>query len=296
VSRAVLGRFDAAAPDAAALDDVITRALREDHAFDDRSTRPLPGADAVRRADVVAREGGVLAGVVVFRRTFELLSAGGRVDVSGRADGERFDAGDVVLRVTAPGSVLLAGERTALNFLQRLSGVATVTRRCVDAVEGRIAVCDTRKTTPGLRALEKWAVVLGGGHSHRWSLGDMVMLKENHLALAGGIAPAVAAVRADPASGELPLTVEVTTLEQAREAAAAGADRLLLDNMSAGDMARVARALAGADRPELEASGGLRPEDLPAVAAAGVDLVSLGSLTHSVRAIDFSLLVAPARP
>lgn len=290
----LLGRFDVGAPSGAELDDVLMRALREDHAFDDRSTAPLPDATAVRRAEVIAREGGILAGVIVFRRVFELLAGTGpSAEVTGRADGDPFRTGDTVLELIAPGSVLLAGERTALNFLQRLSGVATVTRRCVDAVGGRIAVCDTRKTTPGLRALEKWAVVLGGGRSHRGSLGDMVMLKENHLALAGGIAPAVEAIRRDPVSGALPLTVEVTTLAQAQEAAAAGADRLLLDNMSPDEMAAVARALAGPDRPELEASGGLRPEDLPAVAATGVDLVSLGSLTHSVRAVDFSLLLRP---
>jgi len=289
----LLGRFDAKEPGGPALDKLLERALREDHAFDDRSSLPLPGAAVARRAEVVAREDGVIAGRGVFRRTFELLAAGADVAVSGLAEGATFRAGDVVLRVAAPGRVLLAGERTALNFLQRLSGIATVTRRAVDAAGPGLAVCDTRKTTPGLRALEKWAVIVGGGRSHRWSLGDMVMLKENHLRVAGGVAAAVAAIRADPASASLPLTVEVTTRAEAREAAAAGADRLLLDNMAPEEMAIVVRELSGAcgARPELEASGGLGVDDLPAVAASGVDLVSLGSLTHSVRAIDFSLLV-----
>jgi nicotinate-nucleotide pyrophosphorylase (carboxylating) len=294
--RRLLGTFDAAPPTREQLDDVIERALTEDRAREDRSTPPLPGASLVRRAEVVAREGGVLAGATVFQRTFERLAGSGPLAMSGLADGDAFATGDVVLRVTAPGTVLLAGERTALNFLQRLSGVATVTRRCVEAVGGRVAVCDTRKTTPGLRALEKWAVVAGGGTSHRWSLGDMVMLKENHLEIAGGVGPAIAAIRADPLSRRLPITVEVTSFELALEAAAQGVDRLLLDNLSPSEMARIVRALGSAPRPELEASGGIGPDGLAAVAETGVDLVSLGALTHSVRAVDFSFLVRPGSP
>jgi len=291
--RRLLGTFDARPPAREELDELLLRALHEDRAFDDRSTAPLPGARERRHAEVVAREAGVLAGATVFQRVFELLAGDEPVAVSGVADGDRFAAGDVVLTVHARGDHLLAGERTALNFLQRLSGVATVTRRCVVAAGGRVAVCDTRKTTPGMRALEKWAVVLGGGTNHRWSLADMVMLKENHLELAGGVGPAVEAIRADAASGGLPITVEVTTFEQAREAAALGVDRLLLDNMPVSEMARIAAALPEGARPELEASGGLRPESLGEVAASGVDLVSLGSLTHSVGAVDFSFLVRP---
>ncbi len=290
--RKLLGTFDAGPPDPEALDTLLRAALEEDRAFDDRSTRPLPGGGEVASARVVAREGGVMAGVLPFRRVFELLAGESLVAVRGRADGDRFEAGEDVLVVEAPAGALLSGERTALNFLQRLSGVATITRRAVDAAAGRIAICDTRKTTPGLRALQKWAVVLGGGTSHRWSLGDMVMLKENHLELAGGIAPAIEAVRADPRSAALPLTVEVTSLDEAREAARFGVDRLLLDNMSPEEMARVVVVLAEAgERPELEASGGIRPEHVGGVAASGVDLVSLGALTHSPRAIDFSFLL-----
>ena len=292
--RPLLGRFDVAPPSSSVVEDAVRRALEEDSAFDDRSTAPLPGAHVRRRADVVAREAGVLAGTAPFRRAFELVAGSAPVAVQGREDGARFAAGDVVLTVEASASVVLAGERTALNFLQRLSGIATMTRRCVDLAGGRLAICDTRKTTPGLRALEKHAVVVGGGTNHRFGLGDMVMLKENHLEVAGGIAAAVAAVRADPASSALPLTVEVRTFEEAMAAAALRPDRLLLDNMTLDGMRRVAAALDGkGERPELEASGGLRAEDLPAVAGTGVDLVSLGSLTHSVRAIDFSLLVRP---
>ncbi len=295
--RRLLGRFDVAAPSAAVVDDAVRRALAEDSAFEDRSTLPLPGKDARRRAEVVAREAGVLAGVAPFRRSFELLAMGAPVTVTMRTDGDAFAAGDAVLAVEASAAVLLSGERTALNFLQRLSGVASATRRCVDACGGRMAVCDTRKTTPGLRALEKHAVILGGGTNHRFGLGDMVMLKENHLAVAGGIAPAIAAVRADPASAALPLTVEVRTFEEAMAAAALKPDRLLLDNMPLVEMRRVVDALGPkGTRPEVEASGGMRVEDLARVADTGVDLVSLGSLTHSVRAIDFSLLVREDGP
>lgn len=288
----LLGAFDVAEPSVFVVDEVVRRALAEDAAFDDRSTAPLPLRDEPRRGEVVAREAGVLAGVAPFRRAFELLAEGAAVSIDGRPDGASFAARDVVLTVEGPAGVLLAGERTALNFLQRLSGIATATRRCVDATGGRLAVCDTRKTTPGLRALEKRAVVLGGGTNHRASLADMVMLKENHIAVAGGIAAAIAAVRRDRRSAELPLTVEVRSFDEAMEAASLAPDRLLLDNMSIEEMRRVATALgAKGARPELEASGGLGVDDLVRVAATGVDCVSLGALTHSVRAIDFSFLV-----
>jgi nicotinate-nucleotide pyrophosphorylase (carboxylating) len=295
-TRSLVGRFDAPVPGPDVLDPVVTLALDEDSAFGDRSSRILPGSDSVRTGRVVAREAGLLAGVPVFRRVFEVLADAaarpGELSFEGLADGDRFEAGRDVLRVQGPAAVLLAGERTALNFLQRLSGIATVTRRAVDAAGGRIAVSDTRKTTPGLRALEKYAVVVGGGRSHRWGLADMIMLKENHVALAGGIRAAVEAVRADRVAAALPLTVEVRSLAEAREAAALGVDRLLLDNMSPAEMRRVAGALeAAGERPELEASGGVRPEDVGELAGCGVDVVSLGALTHSVRAIDLSFLL-----
>jgi nicotinate-nucleotide pyrophosphorylase (carboxylating) len=291
--RRLLGAIDVAEPSADVLDAVVLRALEEDRAFEDASTTRLPGAQRVRRGDVVAREPGVLAGVRAFRRALEIVADGRDVRFDGRRDGDSFVAGETVLSVHAPGLVLLAAERTALNFLQRLSGIATATRRCVDAAGGALAICDTRKTTPGLRALEKRAVVRGGGHSHRSSLADMVMLKENHLAIAGGIGPAVAAIRADPRAAALPLTIEVRTFAQATEAAKLEPDRLLLDNMSVEEMRRVVEVLGPrGSRPELEASGGIALEDLPRIAATGVDLVSLGALTHSVRAVDFSMLVA----
>lgn len=283
----LLGTFDASVPATGDLDPLLDRVLEEDHAFADRSTLPLPARGEEWCGTVVAREPGVLAGVPVFRRVFDRLGEGVRVD--GCEDGHRFEVGDEVLRARGPAGVLLSGERTALNFLQRLSGIATRTGQVVEAAAGRIAVCDTRKTTPGLRALEKYAVVVGGGTSHRWSLGDMVMLKENHLELAGGIGAAVASVRADRESSKLPITVEVCTFDQAVEAAALGVDRLLLDNMTTDEMRRIAERLGPAgSRPELEASGGITRERIPEIAECGVDLVSLGALTHSARSIDLS--------
>ncbi len=291
--RKLIGAFDAAPPGREILDPMLRGVLEEDAAFDDRSTLPLERSRESANARVLAREEGVIAGVPVFRRVFEILARDSEdLEFSGLADGERFVAGDVVQEVRGRGGILLSGERTALNFLQRLSGIATRTAQCVAAAERRIAVCDTRKTTPGLRALEKYAVVVGGGRSHRWNLGDMVLLKENHLTLAGGIGAAIAAVRADRRSRELPLTVEVRTFEEALEAAAAGVDRLLLDNMPAQEMRRIADALDGRGaRPELEASGGITLDGIAEISRCGVDLVSLGSLTHSVRAIDFSMLI-----
>ncbi|MGQ0722036.1 MAG: carboxylating nicotinate-nucleotide diphosphorylase [Candidatus Eiseniibacteriota bacterium] len=292
--RKLLGSFDAKVPAADVLDALVQRAMEEDAAFDDRSTLPLPGRSRTVKAKVLAREGGVLAGVAVFARVFETL-APGECRVGGRSDGDRFAASDVVLTVEGPAGALLSGERTALNFLQRLSGIATATRRAVDAAGGRLAVCDTRKTTPGLRALEKWAVVVGGGTSHRWSLADMVMLKENHIALAGGIGAAVAAVRADAKSARLPITVEARSFDEAMEAAKLHVDRILLDNMTTEEIRRTAAALGPrGTRPELEASGGIRAERLAELADAGIDLVSLGALTHSAKAIDFSLLLEGA--
>ncbi len=287
----VLGRFAAPFPEAGALDDLVTRALEEDAAFDDRSTTPLENGRRRVRARIVAREAGVLAGVRVARRAFERLAPEERFAFEGAGDGARFAAGDAVLTLEGPGGAILSGERVALNFLQRLSGIATTTRALVDAAAGRIAVTDTRKTTPGLRALEKWAVVVGGGVPHRPDLRAMVMLKENHLVLGGGIARSVAAVRASALSRDLPLTIEVRTFGEALEAARLAPDRILLDNMSPAELRRVAEALGPrGERPELEASGGVRLETIDAIAASGVDVASVGALTHSVRAVDFSLL------
>jgi nicotinate-nucleotide pyrophosphorylase (carboxylating) len=313
----ILGRFEAPAPSREIVDALVRAALKEDAAAEDRAAAALPN-DMRALGRVVAKEPGVLAGSFVFRRVFEILSQAHeeihgelrrgteipvehgrsveqveRFEHGGKRDGDTFSAGDVVLTTLGSGRTLLSGERTALNFLQRLSGIATTTRAFVDAAAGRIAITDTRKTTPGLRTLEKYAVGVGGGVSHRPNLREMAMLKENHIALAGGIRAAVESLRA--ASRSVPLTVEVRTLEEAREAAALGVDRILLDNMSPAEIRRVVQALGPRhSRPELEASGGIRLENIDELAQTGIDVASIGALTHSVRAIDFSFLVERA--
>jgi nicotinate-nucleotide pyrophosphorylase (carboxylating) len=204
------------------------------------------------------------------------------------AEGAWQEPGTPVLRVTGSAAAILTAERTALNFLQRLSGVATLTARYVAAVEGTGArILDTRKTTPTLRPLEKAAVRAGGGTSHRFGLFDMVLIKENHVAAAGGVGPAVRAARA--AYPALPLEIEAQTADEAREALAAGAPRILLDNMTPDQMRAIAAEVAG--RAELEASGNVDLDTVRAAAETGVDFVSVGALTHSAPALDLSLIL-----
>jgi nicotinate-nucleotide pyrophosphorylase (carboxylating) len=202
-------------------------------------------------------------------------------------DGLCVERGQVIAQVSGPGRAILTGERVALNFLQRMSGIATTTRRYVDAVEGTAAtILDTRKTVPGLRLLDKWAVRLGGGSNHRIGLYDMVLIKDNHIAAVGSIAAAVERARANNPRG-LPVEVEVTTLEQLEEALLQPIDRILLDNMPP-DVMREAVMLAGGRIP-LEASGGVNEDTVREIAETGVDFISAGALTHSVRAMDISL-------
>jgi nicotinate-nucleotide pyrophosphorylase (carboxylating) len=242
----------------------------------------------------VARKPGVIAGLPVAAATFTLAADAGDADAGGAAlesallaaDGDLVAAGQPVLTVSGPVRAMLTAERTALNLLCHLSGIATLTRQWTDAVAGTGArIRDTRKTTPGLRALEKYAVRSGGGVNHRMSLSDAALIKDNHVAAAGSVAAAFAAVRA-MAPG-LPLEVECDTLDQVAEALAAGADLILLDNFSVPDM-RAAVELAGG-RALLEASGGLTLEGARAVAETGVDYLAVGALTHSAPALDVGL-------
>lgn len=273
---------------------LIEAALAEDVGSGDVSTLWTVGAAQRGRARIVAKQPGVLAGLATARAVFAQLEPALQVRMA-LADGARVAPGDGVLAVEGPVRGILGGERVALNFLQRLSGVATLTRRYVDAVAGTGArILDTRKTTPGLRALEKQAVRAGGGENHRFGLFDMVLLKENHLAAAGGIAAAVAAVRRQNAAG-LRVEVETTSLAEVEEALAAGVDRILFDNMPP---ARLREAVAlvrarGERRPETEASGGVTLQTVRAIAETGVDFISVGALTHSVPALDLSLLLEP---
>ncbi len=261
-------------------------ALEEDLLLGDATSEATIDAAAAGAARFLAKEGLVLAGTAVAARVFERLGARCRFEVE---DGARLERGAWFGRVEGPTRALLAGERTALNFLQRLSGVATATCRCVEALAaagGRTRLLDTRKTTPGWRLLEKAAVRAGGGHNHRVSLGDGILIKDNHVAACGGVAEAVRRARAR-AGAMLRVEVEVVDLPGLEAAIAAGADIVLLDNMEDAAMAEAVRRAAG--RVKLEASGNMTLERLPRVAATGVDYVSMGAITHSAGAVDISL-------
>jgi len=259
--------------------------LAEDVGAGDVTTLALVDEDTRCKAVVLAKEPGVVCGIEAAAAVFAELGCGFDPLV---AEGASVDPGPIA-ELEGPARGVLTGERLALNLVGRLSGIATLTRRFVDAVEGTGAtILDTRKTTPGLRALEKHAVATGGGTNHRFGLDDGVLAKDNHLRLAGGIAPAVARLRA---ATDLPIEVEAETLEQVREAIDAGADAILLDNMSTDDLREAVALVAG--RAKLEASGGVTLDTVRDIAETGVDFVSVGALTHSARSLDVSLEVLP---
>ena len=276
------------------LDALIAAALREDMPRGDVTSESLIPAAARSRAVLMAKAPGVLAGIEIARRVFLKLDPKTSFEIRVR-DGERFEPGDILAEIAGRTRVLLAAERTALNFVQRMSGVATITRAYVDAVAGTGArILDTRKTTPGLRDLEKYAVRTGGGTNHRRDLSAMVLIKDNHLASVGDIGLAV--VRARRKVGRrLLVEVEVTNFRQARAALAAGADWIMLDNMAPEAMRRVAAWVGG--RAKIEASGNVSLATVRKIAELGVDFISVGRLTHSIAAIDLSLefLKAKAR-
>jgi nicotinate-nucleotide pyrophosphorylase (carboxylating) len=288
MSERLASRLRAAGLDPAAVTALTVAALAEDLAGGiDVTTAATVPADAVGEADVVARSSGVVAGLPVAEAVFSQAAAANPVRCTDRAaDGDVVAAGQTVLTVTGPIGALLTAERTALNLLCHLSGVATLTRRWVEEVAGtRAQIRDTRKTTPGLRALEKYAVRCGGGVNHRMSLSDAALIKDNHVAAAGSVGSAFTAVRAR-APG-LPLEVECDTLDQVAEALAAGADLILLDNFAVPEMAAAVRLAGG--RALLEASGGLTLGQARGVAQTGVDYLAVGALTHSAPALDFGL-------
>ena len=272
------------------LDTLIRRALEEDVGSGDWSTAWTVDPAARGRAQIVAKGDVVIAGADAACAVFAAVDPTIEVRVV-RGDGSRARPGAAVLELSGSAAGIITAERTALNFLGRLSGIATLTRAYVDAVSGtRARVIDTRKTTPGWRALEKAAVRAGGGENHRMGLYDMVMIKDNHIAAAGGIRAAVERVRGRN-DGRLPVEVEVRTMAELEEALGLGVERILLDNMDvAGLRAAVARADGeGRKRPVLEASGNVTLANVRAVADTGVDLISVGALTHSAPAADLSL-------
>jgi nicotinate-nucleotide pyrophosphorylase (carboxylating) len=271
--------------------EIVARALAEDLGAGDVTAEAVIDEAAGARAEIVQKEPGVLFGLEAAAETFRQTGAG-PLDASATEGTWRDQAPATVATLAGPARSLLAGERTALNFLCHLSGVATLTARFVEAVDGSTAtILDTRKTTPGLRALEKAAVAAGGGTNHRMGLDDAILIKDNHMALAGGVGEAVR--RAREARPGMEVEVECGDLTDVREAIAAGAERLLLDNMGP-DMLReavAAREAAADGAPELEASGGVTVENVAEIASTGVDFISVGALTHSAPALDLSMTI-----
>ena len=268
--------------------DIVRRALDEDIGGGDLTTEATVGADQRARGVFLVKGECVLAGLDVALEAFRLLDPDVRATIC-KHDGDRCDPGQEIARIVGSARALLTGERTALNLLQRLSGVATRARRFVDAAAGRITILDTRKTTPGLRLLEKYAVHAGGATNHRIGLYDAVLIKENHIHLAGGVRAALARVRA--ANARVPIEIEAETLDEVDEALAAGAGFILLDNMSTADIREAVRRTAG--RAKIEISGGVTLERIPELAETGADYVSVGALTHSAPAVDISFEIEP---
>lgn len=268
------------------LTPIVQRALDEDLGDGDVTTLCTIPADATLKGRFIAKAEGIIAGLEVARLTFALIDERVQVEFTIH-DGDRVTTGQVFGTVSGPTRALLIGERTALNFLQRMSGIATLTNQFVEAVRPHQAIIlDTRKTAPGLRLLDKWAVKLGGGQNHRSGLFDMVLIKNNHITAVGSIAAAINRVR-ECDDRHRPIEVEVRTLDELREALALQPDRILLDNMSLNQMREAVQITNR--RVPLEASGNVTLDTVNAIAATGVDFISSGALTHSVKALDISL-------
>jgi nicotinate-nucleotide pyrophosphorylase (carboxylating) len=268
--------------------ELVRRALAEDFGWGDVTTEGVIDAQLKARAVILAKSPCVIAGLDIASEAFCQMDPGVEITVH-RADGTWCDPGTIVAEYRGHASSLLTAERTALNFLQRLSGTATLTRRFVEAAAGRIVILDTRKTTPLLRALEKYAVRAGGGVNHRSGLDDGVLIKDNHIRLAGGVVNAVTRMRTK--TREMATEVEAQSLEQVDEALAAGADIILLDNLSTPDIVAAVHKCRG--RAKTEISGGVTLARIPELAATGADYVSVGALTHSAPAVDLSFEIEP---
>lgn len=271
------------------VDDVIKRAISEDINYIDVATDYLLDENEKSKAKFIAKADGVLCGIEVAMRVFSLLDEEFTYSLY-QKDGENVKKGDIIAEIEGRTIYLLKGERTALNLLQHMSGIATLTNECVKQIEGTDAtIADTRKTLPGLRSLQKYAVTCGGGKNHRYNLSDCAMLKDNHIDAKGGITPAVKALR-EKIGHTVKIEVETRTLEEVKEALSAGADIIMLDNMDNDTMAEAVKIVD--KKALLEASGNLTPERLRSVALLGVDILSIGALTHSVTAFDISMRMA----
>lgn len=276
---------DALAPEH--LDPLIEAALREDLGAGDITTDAIVAPEMTCRGKVVCKDDGVVAGLPVVRRVFELVDERIQVDLKSK-DGDKVQDGTIVVRLSGPARGILKGERIALNFLQHLSGIASLTSRYVKAVDGtKCRILDTRKTTPGLRVLEKYATRTGGATNHRMGLYDDVLVKDTHLALANGVTAALRAVRR--AHPEAAINVEVSNLQELEQALADRAPRVLLDNFSPGQVREAMQLIKG--RATVEISGGVSLTNARAFALAGADFISVGALTHSAMALDYSLKV-----
>lgn len=261
----------------------VRRALAEDLGWGDVTTEATVPSGLRARGVILAKSSCIIAGTDVAAETFRQLDPAVGFEVK-RRDGSRCEPGDVVAEVRGAAASMLTAERTALNFLQRLSGIATLTRRYVDAAAGGITILDTRKTTPTLRALEKYAVRAGGGTNHRGGLDDGILIKDNHVRLAGGVGAALARMKA--ARREMPIEIEAQSLADVDAAVAAGADIILLDNLSTDEIRQAIQKIGG--RAQVEISGGVTLERIPELARTGANYVSVGALTHSSQAADMS--------
>ena len=267
-------------------DDIILNALKEDITSEDISTNSVMRHYQLGEVELICKQDGVIAGLEVFKRVFELLDADTKVEFSVK-DGDRVKNGQKLGVIRGDIRVLLSGERTALNFLQRMSGIATYTRTIADMLEGtNTKLLDTRKTTPGMRIFEKYAVKVGGGYNHRFNLSDGILLKDNHIGAAGGVKEAVAMAK-EYAPFVRKIEIEVENLEMLKEALEAGADIIMLDNMSVEDMVKAVELCAG--KAETECSGNVTKENVANLTRIGVNYISSGALTHSSPILDLSL-------
>lgn len=270
------------------VDDIIKKALEEDINYLDTATAYVIPEGTITTAKFVSKAQGVLCGIEIALRVFRLLDPDCKFTVY-KKDGDKIEKGDLIATMQGKASMLLQGERTALNLLQHLSGVATATNECVELVKGTsVSIADTRKTLPGLRALQKYAVVCGGGKNHRFNLSDCAMLKDNHIDAGGGITATVKRLR-EKIGHTVKIEVETRNMDEVREAVGAGADIIMLDNMSAAEMAEAVKYIDG--RALTEASGNITAENIREKAASGIDIISMGALTHSVKAFDISMRI-----
>lgn len=266
--------------------DIVLNALKEDMPLGDVTTDNIVQEDNISNAEFLAKQDAVIAGLDVARHVFETLDSSVKFTAL-IEDGDEVKKGDIIARVSGPTRALLKGERTALNFLQRLSAIATMTNRYVMKVQGlQVKITDTRKTTPGLRLLEKYAVNAGGGSNHRFSLSDGVLIKDNHIAAAGGITNAVTRVR-ENIPHTIKIEVEVESMEEVQEALDCKVDIIMLDNMTNEQMSEAVKLING--RALVEASGNMTEETIYDVALTGVDIISIGKLTHSANSVDISM-------